>query len=198
MLNKPSKMKKLLPVVLIALLFSFTGCGPSRKKSAERIHTLEKQLFSPANTTFNRKKADSLIAMYEDYVKRFPDDSLSPKFLFQSSSILMNLGEANKAIEGFDKIAAKYPQYSKVSLCLFFKAFIYENYLHDLNKARANYEDFIVRYPNSEFVPSAQASIRNLGKTPEQMVREFEEKQKQDSIRKADSVTLARKTKKRK
>jgi outer membrane protein assembly factor BamD (BamD/ComL family) len=183
--------------ILLALTIIFLGsCKPSHDKSLENITALEKSIFSSQSVSFDKKKADSLIMMYDQFIKQFPEDTLSPKFAFQAGSIAMNSGEGMKAIEFFDLIITKYPQYRKAPLCLFFKGFVYENLLQDLLKAKEMYQQFISKYPENEFVPSAIASIQNLGKTPEQMVREFEAKRTEDSIHRADSLKMLKGKKK--
>ena len=190
-------MRKPFIITGSLLIIFFTGCSPSRDKSVENIKNLEQILFSPQTVSLDKKKSDSLISMYEGFLKRFPHDSLAPKFAFQAGSIAMNTGDGAKALTLFDLILDKYPDYRKTPLCLFFKGFIYENLLQNLDKSREVYQEFIEKYPNDEFIPSARASIRNLGKTPDQMVREFEAKHNADSTRKADSINNL-KSKKRK
>ena len=173
--------------LLIIVLF-IASCSPSRDKSVKNIAAMEKRLFSPQSTSFDKAKWDSLISMYEAFCKRFSEDSLVPGYTFSAANIAMNTGNGQKALTLFEQIINKYPHYSKAPLCLFFKGYVYENLQHDLTKAKEIYLQFIEKYPNNEFVPAAQSSIQNLGKTPEQMVREFEEKHKADSIRLADSL----------
>ena len=71
---------------------------------------------------------------------------------------------------------------------MFFKAYIYENQIKNLEKAKEIYLQFIEKYPNDDFAKDAKIALQNLGKSPEQMVREFEERRKADSARIADSL----------
>jgi outer membrane protein assembly factor BamD (BamD/ComL family) len=180
------KNKNFLIFLLIPLIF--TGCSPSRDKTVQQISAMEKRLFSPQSTSFDKAKWDSLIAQYEAFSKRFPKDSLVPSYTFNAANIAMNTNDGQKALALFEQIITRYPNYKKAPLCLFFKGYIYENLIHDLGKAKENYVQFIEKYPNNEFVSAAQASIKNLGKSPEQMVKEFEARRQADSIRQADSV----------
>lgn len=153
---------------------------------------MEKRLYSPQATSFDKAKWDSLITLYEGFCKRFPEDSLVPGYTFNAANISMNSGNGQKALAFFQEIIDKYPNYRKAPLCLFFKGYVYENLQHDLGKAKEIYLQFIEKYPNNEFVSAARASIQNLGKTPEQMVREFEERRKADSTRQADSLATTK------
>ena len=71
-----------------------------------------------------------------------------------------------------------YPDFDKTPQCLFLKGYIYENNLGDLDMAKSLYEEFLQKYPDDDFADDAEVSIKNLGKTPEQLIKEFEEKQK--------------------
>jgi outer membrane protein assembly factor BamD (BamD/ComL family) len=175
----------LTAVILIAFLSS---CSPSKEKSAGTNTSLEKRLFSPAATGFDKVKADSLLAAYESYMKSFPEDSLTLKYTFKAANLAMNMNDAAHAIEIFDKFMQKYPDDAKARVSMFFKAYIYENQMKNLDKAKEIYLQFIEKYPDGEFAADARIALQNLGKSPEQMVKEFEERQKADSIRVADSL----------
>lgn len=173
-------------VLMVALMW---GCGPSRDKSAQRISALEKSLYSPEAPNFNKQRADSLLAMYLDFISDHPDDSLSPGYLFKAANLSMNTGDGTKSLELFDRYLRDYPGKPKAAMCLFFKAFIYENVRQDIDKARETYLLFIEKYPNDEFAKDARMALMNLGKTPDQLVQEFEERNRADSIRKSDSLS---------
>ncbi|MCX6306332.1 MAG: tetratricopeptide repeat protein [Bacteroidetes bacterium] len=190
-------MKKTTILIISGIMIMLAGCGPSKDKVASQILTLEKSLFSPEAVSFNKQKADSLQALYATFIKDNPKDSMAPGFLFKSANIAMNSGDGPKALALFDQYLQNYPDKPKASLCLFFKAFIYENLMQNLDKARETYLLFIEKYPSDDFTKDAKMAIENLGKSPEMLIREFELKQREDSIRKADSVAKTRKAKKR-
>lgn len=181
-------MKKFSFLTLISLVAFLTSCSPSREKSAATITSLETRLFAPAATGFDKVKADSLLTSYESFIKRYPEDSLAEKYLFKAANLAMNMNSATHAIELFDKFMEKYPDNSKARVSMFFKAYIYENQVKNLDKAKEVYLQFIEKYPDGEFAADARIALQNLGKSPEQMVKEFEERQKADSIRVADSL----------
>jgi outer membrane protein assembly factor BamD (BamD/ComL family) len=172
----------------ITLGFLSVACKPSRNKSVEDIRRIETTLYSPQATSFSEEKADSLISLYDGFIKAFSDDSLSPLFLFKSANLAMNSGDGKGAISRFDQFIQAYPGNQKAALCMFFKGYIYENLMKDLEKAKEAYLLFMEKYPDHELVKDARMSIQNLGKTPEQIVREFEAIRKYDSVRKADSI----------
>jgi outer membrane protein assembly factor BamD (BamD/ComL family) len=191
-------MKIYLPLFLAVIALTMTACKPSREKSVEQIRTLEQKLFSPESDGFDKVRADSLLNHYKEFIDRFPKDSLTPGYLFRSANIAMNAGNGLVAVEQFDRYMQDFPDGKNAPLCLFFKAFVYENVLKNLDKARETYLLFIERYPGNTFVKDAEMALRNLGKTPDQIVREFEEQRRADSLRVADSIAAVKKAKPRK
>ena len=173
-------MKKYILIALAAV--AFTACKPSKEKLSGNIAAMEERLFSPSSQGLSKESVDSLVADYEEYVARFPEDTLAPGYLFKAAGILMNTGEGAKAVSLFDRLIKEYPSHQKAALALFFKGYVQENILRNLDQAKETYLLFIEKYPGNEFADDAQASIDNLGKTPEQMIREFEAKRQADSL----------------
>jgi len=188
-------MKKFSFIAIALLMIICYSCKPSRTKSTQEIKTLESELYSPSATSFNKEPADKLLMMYDNFIKEFPNDTLTPVFLFKSANLAMNAANPQGAISRFDLLIRNYPSNPKAPVCLFFKGYIYENMLKDLGKAKEAYLLFIEKYPDHELIKDAKMSIQNLGKTPEQMIKEFEMNKKQDSVRKADSIANLKKKK---
>ncbi|MCX6282091.1 MAG: tetratricopeptide repeat protein [Bacteroidetes bacterium] len=186
-------VKSLLFPLLLTMLVS---CGPSRTKEVARIKAIENRLFSPTATTMDIEATDSLLVLYADFIKTFPGDSMTQKYIFKAGNLYMNSGKGKAAIEMFDLYRSNYPNDPRSAMCLFFTAYIYENILKNLDKAQELYILFIEKYPRHDFADDAQMALNNLGKTPDQMVKEFEQRKKADSARVADS--LRKSTKKRK
>ena len=172
------KAIKNITLIIVAMLI-FAACGPTKDNTLTKISELEKQLFSSTNSSVNKEKANELVVLYLDFAEKFQEDSLSAEFLFKAADISMNIMESSKAIEIYDKIINNYPDYRKAPECLFLKGFVYENNLHDLVNAKRYYTEFIEKYPENDFANDAQMSLENLGKSPEELIREFEEKMKQ-------------------
>jgi outer membrane protein assembly factor BamD (BamD/ComL family) len=173
-------MKKYL--LLVMAITALAACQPSKEKLSGNITAMENRLFSPSSQGLPKESVDSLVSDYESYVDRFPKDTLSPVYLFKAAGILMNMGNGAKAITLFDQLIKDYSSHPKAALALFFRGYVQENILRNLDQAKETYLLFIEKYPDNEFADDAQSSIDNLGKTPEQMVREFEAKRQADSL----------------
>jgi outer membrane protein assembly factor BamD (BamD/ComL family) len=176
-------MKKLQNLFLLVICFLlFAGCGPSKEKMNSKIQELEKQLYSANVGPVDTSKANEMIDLYLDFEKKFPKDTAAAEYLNRAASLAMNTGKAPRSIEIINDIIAKYPDYKKIASCYFLKGFVYDYHLKDINNARKAYQEFIAKFPKDELADDAQISMNNLGKSDEQIIKEFEEKLKQDSL----------------
>lgn len=163
----------------IFFVFVVASCTPSKEKLQEQITNAETALFSSdkGNFVFDEKLVQTAIDAYQKYATAFPDDSLTPEYLFKKADLYRSLRNAEQAIVTYNLISEKYPKYEKTPYCLFLKGFIYENELNKIEEARKAYQAFLDAYPNHDLADDVAFSINNLGKTPEQLIKEFEEQQ---------------------
>lgn len=156
------------------------SCGSSDKDLKAEIEQMEDSLFADVTKMIDKSLAQELINKYIEFADAYPNDPETPATLFKAGDMSMNLNMSQQAIQIFDRIMKEYPNYDKTPQCLFLKGYIYENDFRDLQKAKEIYEDFLVKYPDDDFADDAEISIKNLGKSPEDLIREFEEKAKQE------------------
>jgi len=173
-------MKKLnYGILLLVALWCVFSCSSPQKNRKDKIKSLEKELFSDENKMLDKEKAQTLVTAYISYADEFKKDTETPQYLFKAGDLTMNLNMPQKAIMVFDRILKDFPDFEKAPQCLFLKGYIYENEIHDLNTAKKIYEEFLQKYPDDEFADDAEVSIKNLGKSPEELIKEFENKAKQ-------------------
>ena len=165
-------MKKISFVLIAFLAFAAMSCGNGRM-TEEKISQLEKTMFNP-DWSLNVDKSRELVAAYCRYVDKNPKSEMSETYLFKAVDVSMNLPDVDKTFEIIDKFLAMYPDNERAPQVLFTKALIYDDNLRDYKNARKYYELFVEKYPDHELVRDAEASLRNLGKTPEQLIMEFE------------------------
>lgn len=177
-------MKK-FTILFVILVIALSGCqGPESKTTEEKaemsieesITVLEEKLFNSSSLRLDRRKAIELIGLYEHFVRIYPQDEKAPEYLFKAADISMNMRRPHATIALFDRIINEYPDYNKSSSALFLKAFVYEDQLQDYENAKYNYELFLSKFPDSEFADDAEVSLKNLGKSPEELIKEFEDK----------------------
>lgn len=159
--------------LLLSLLF-LASCGPNREKSLQDIKQAEDNLYAKEGAyLFNDSLATITLNAYLAYVKDFPKDSVSADFLFKAADLYRGKRDFETSITTFARIGQEYPEYAKVPQALFLQGFIYENEIKDLPKAKERYETFLAQYPQHPLARDVQFSLNNLGKTPEQIIEEF-------------------------
>jgi len=176
-------MRKVIFIVSVLIGMLLIGCGQSKEKMLNEITEKEKPFFSNVPVT-DTVKINEMVSLYTRFADKFSDDSLSPVFLYRAAGLQMNSGKNEAALTSLDKIIKDHSDFAKLPEAYFLKAFIYDNNIKNLKKAREAYLDFIQKFPDNELADDAQASIKNLGKTPEQIINEIQmkQKQKEDSL----------------
>jgi outer membrane protein assembly factor BamD (BamD/ComL family) len=158
-----------------AVLFVF-ACNTSKKDELiNKIKEAEKELY--ASEILDHDKGLVIIQQYVDFAKEYPADTLSASYLFKAAEIAMNLKVGSQSVLYFDKILTNYPTFSKAPESLFLKAFVLENQMEKYDQAGELYKQFIAKYPNHPLAKDAKASLEFLGKSPEELIKLFEQKQ---------------------
>jgi len=167
-------------IVFIMAVSLFMGCQSKQEKDHDKLLRLEKALNDSA-ASFDKAKAIELRNAYLEYIKSWPQDSMNAAYTFKGAEFSMSLREFQKAIELFQRYYKAWPENPKAADCLFLVGFIYENELKNYNEARNSYAEFIQKYPQHPYADDAEILIQNLGKSPEELIREFEAKNAEKS-----------------
>lgn len=143
--------EKILFFGFVALLFSIS-CN-ARKQSLNNISELQTNLDSvlsnnPILTPEQKLHADELIAAYSEFVEKFPEDSLSAKFLFETSRLKLMIPDYPAALEVLASIPEKYPADEQAPIALSTAASLCENVLQDCNKAEEYLKQLKEKYPD--------------------------------------------------
>ncbi|MFO7614502.1 MAG: tetratricopeptide repeat protein [Bacteroidales bacterium] len=167
---------KYLGVFLIVALIAVAGTQCTPKDPKAKIQSMEEKVRSES-FTFDQKGIqliEELIIAYTDYAEANKYSDEAPEYLYKAAEFSLNLNKPVQALEFYNQIIYQYPDFHKAPECLFLLAFIYENHMLNLGKAKELYETFIERYPDHDFADDAAISIQNMGKSPEELIREFE------------------------
>ncbi len=152
--------------LLILSAFILSACQSPKEKALKNIKGLESN-----DSAFSNELMSELKVAYLDFAKSYPDDEHSPEFLFKGAQRCIVLEQAKEAVELLNELNTKYPKSGFVEDAAFLMAYTYENNLNELNKAQVLYQDFIKKYPKSELAEDARFALDNLGKSPEEMLK---------------------------
>jgi outer membrane protein assembly factor BamD (BamD/ComL family) len=122
--------------------------------------------------------ANKAIRAFTDYAYYCESDSLSPIFLVKTAQIAMSVNNPNQAKVVLDRVISNYPKFKNKPAAMFMLAQLYDEQtlLNNEEEAKKIYERLIDEYPKSEWAASAKGAIKLLGKSDEQIVKEFNKK----------------------
>ena len=146
----------------------------ARAKMINNIKNEETEMHK--SMQLNNVTATLAIKAYDDFAKQFPDDSLAPDFLFKAGEITTAIHQYPQSLMYYQNITKNYPKYKLYDVSLYLQGFLLDNYLNDDIKAKVIYEEVIAKYPNSSYANDARAAITNLGKSDEDLIKEFKKK----------------------
>jgi len=172
-------MRKLFILALLSLVFQ--SCDPVASLQ-NKLAELDKAMGGASVTDKTKaaefiKTSEELAALLE---KKNPDQYVD--VLLKAAGLAKTVENPQKAIELYSKIADGLPQHKKAPTALFMIGFVQENDLGDISKAKTTYESFLQKYPNDpDFADDAQNAIKMLGKSPDDIIKEFEKQGKQQT-----------------
>ncbi len=131
----------------------------------------------------NHAKAENALALYEQFADSFPQDSLSPLFLFRGAQLAIAISRFQKAIKVLERICNAYPKNAKTPDAVFLIAFVYDEHIKYKAKAKEWYEKLIRNYPDHTFAKDAKAAIATLNMSDEEIIQMLKDKNSaQDSL----------------
>lgn len=175
-------------LILLGLVFLLQAC--TSKQEAEKalqdkkrhelkakVEGLEKEV---ANLeTLDMVKGNRLVEAYEEYANTFREDSITPYYLFKGADLSIGVRRYHDAIAFYERIYKYYPAFSKRADCVFMQAFVYDEHLNQKGKASDMYDLMVEKFPDHHLSDDAAALKQNLTLSDEELIKLFEEKNKQ-------------------
>lgn len=144
-----------------------------------RLTALREIAFNETTGVINQQAVREFIQLSESYAAILPEATETPDWLYQAGEVAGALHDYDTTLALFQKVNENYPSYDKASQVLFMRAFTLDSELQRFEEARPLYQEFLQKYPNDEFADDAQFLLENLGKSEEEIIRSFQEKQNQ-------------------
>ena len=165
-------MKRIFVLLLVTAMM--LSCG--EKMSVEKINELEAKVLSE-DAVVTKENVVQLVDAYTLFAEQNPNDAQSPDFLFKALDIAVgvNAEGPEKAVKIADVLIEKYPDFEMTPMAMFIKGFVYENMIGDLQNAEMTYRQFIEKYPENPMLEDVKSTLENLGLSPEELIRKFEE-----------------------
>lgn len=131
-------------------------------------------------TVVNNDVAEKAIKAFYEFSANCKTDTLAPVFLVKAGQVSLTIKKITQAQAFFTKCIEEFPKFKNRGAALFLLAQLYDDasLLNNESEARTIYHQIIREYPNSPYANDAQACIKNIGKTDEQLIEEFLKKNK--------------------
>jgi TolA-binding protein len=146
------------------------------KMMLEQIRKYEAEMHK--SMELDQNMANIAVTAYDNFAKNYPNDSLTPDFLFKAGEISTANQQYKQALNYYETITKKYPDFKLAPESLYLQGYLLDNFLNDDGKAKGIYEEVIAKYPDLPYSKDAKAAIKNLGKSDEELIKEFEKKNK--------------------
>lgn len=162
-------MNKLL--ILLSALF-FTACGtPSKESRREDISGIEKKFHTEK---FSEKLAEEFLKATTDYIVSFPQDTMTPVYLFKQADMYLSLKKPTDAINALKRLEKDFPSHRLVADAILQQAIIYDNVLLKKDQAKILYHTFLNRFPTHKNALVANQALQIIDLDPEKVIRNFE------------------------
>ncbi len=145
-----------------------------------RLDTLRMNVFNEDTGRLDERAARDFIFSVATHAALRPDDRHTPDLLFEAADVAGALRDYQRALDIYERINVAYSDYQKAPEALFMRAFTLDAELKRYDEAKVYYQEFLEQYPDHELAPSAKFSLENLGKSEEEIIQGFMEKQ--DSV----------------
>lgn len=172
-------------VINLGLLMFFSSCNQKANHQAKTtnnllqdIEALNQKLMNSRSATPDTALANSYVAKCLEFAQKLPQDTMASDFLFKAGDVMRGLKQYDQSFATFERIEKDYSGTKRAADALFMRAFIYENELQDKVKATSLYQQFLEKYPNHELRGQIETILSQINKTPEQLIQEFEMKNK--------------------
>ncbi len=129
-------------------------------------------------TELDKKVANKAIKAFADFSFYCPTDTLAPIFLLKAGQIAQSINNLPQAQLSFERVINDFPNFKNRGAAMFLLAQLYDEpaMLNDEEKARELYGQIINTFPNTDWAKNASDARTLLGKTDEQIIKEFEKK----------------------
>lgn len=164
------KITFLKVVAFTMIMLTFTACNTKS----------DKDLFETGMEDLKNQNVQEAIKNFEELINDHPASDYVPEALFtlgtiyqgQAADSIHKVEFYQKALEYFQKLIDNYPNYEKTPEAIFLAGFINAEYLKNYDQARHYYKKFLKAYPEHELALSVQAEYDNLGRSPEEILKE--------------------------
>ncbi|MEI6816328.1 MAG: tetratricopeptide repeat protein [Bacteroidota bacterium] len=167
-----------LLIVATGIISMLVACMSPEQKSLERLKKMEIAVSKDTAKNPDKAKIHDLMMGYKNFADSFPKNDSIPEYLFRAGKLASGLNYTMDALHCYKQVYEKFPTSKRAPFSLFMIGFIYENQIRHPELAKKTYEEFMAKFPTHELAKDVKFSLDHLGKSDEELIKEFEAKQK--------------------
>lgn len=196
-------LKQLIILIFVALIvfFLFYNCSGNKEEAGQTNAVKTESANNPSLTNDCRTlyldalKNDSIILSatqidvtvankaikaFADFAEYCGSDSLAPVFLLKAGQIAQSINNMPQAKVSYERVIQDFPNFKNRGAAMFLLAQLYDepHYLNNEDRALELYNQIISLYGGTEWAANAAAARELLGKSDDQIVKEFLKKNK--------------------
>jgi predicted negative regulator of RcsB-dependent stress response len=118
--------------------------------------------YAKAELLFEQKKYADCLNTLSELESNFPNHTLIDEVLLKKFDVFIKMKKYNEALSALNQICEEYYYDILYDDALFYQARIYEEIIKDPKKAKAKYEELMLKTPNSIFINKARKRYRLL------------------------------------
>ena len=165
-----------------------TACAPSRNKELKEINAMEGKL-GETELVADSAAGSKMIERYLRFVEHFPEDTLSPIFLYKASDLSLNMGRYEQSVRCLRQIVDNYPDFREASTCYFLIGNAYEE-SEKYDSAVMAYNEFLELYPDHPLAEGARFAIGSIGQPLELVLQDMLAGNQGDSLAQDSKATV--------
>jgi hypothetical protein len=122
--------------------------------------------------------ANAAIRTFTEFAHQCRHDTMSAIYLIKTAQVARAVSNIPQARLALEQCIADHPQFAGRPAAIFMLAQLYDEptYMNDESEAKRLYERIIEEYPGSDWALSARGALKFIGKSDEQIIREFTRK----------------------
>lgn len=157
-------------LLILTIILLISGCGRESDVS----------LYESANAKIKEGRYLDAMNDFKQIINEFPESPILASVKFELGKMYQGYVVPNiprresmqEAIRYYREVEQSFPDSVQAINSLFMIAFLQANELNDYESAKGTYQEFMEKYPDHELALSADAELKNLGKTPEEILQE--------------------------
>ena len=172
-------------IAILTISFLLSCSNPptdERNIMIESITQLEQKCYNEISNSYDHRVALKTLTEYQRFIKKYPNDTASANYMYLGAQLSKSINLFGESIRKYEVLIKEYPSHKKAANAKFMIGMIYENDIKDTIKAKLAYQAFIDEYPNSELTDDAALSIKYMSISTDDLIKMFEEKNKQENL----------------